>query len=136
MNAINGLGSSTATGEDIDNLEEKIDDLAENNGAFQIIRAPVLFANEEGVNDEIRCVSDHDYKLYVSVTGSGDSSVDRIEFSSATYHSTHFRDLPFSSFVIGGLAGELMTMTAMVFGDSNGIIGEVVLETADGATAS
>ena len=133
MNAINGLGSSTATGADVDNLDDKIDNLADKSGAFQIHRARLNNISEN--TDIVTCQSDQDFLLHITLRGGPTSNVDVYssgQFVASLNHGTNDD----TSYTIGGLAGETLTLQPVDDDAINVILGTVTLQTSVGATAS
>jgi hypothetical protein len=147
MNAITSLGGSAATGADVDTLqgtaddiEEKIDGLAENNGEFQIIRQFARSCGEDCFDfDFMVCTSDSDYLLYI--TGYGDTT-SYIQIVPAFGPVAPFlNDLPDQhSITVGGYAGQPISIVPIDEppndpSDESPMVW-VTLQTAVGATAS
>jgi hypothetical protein len=147
MNAITSLGGSAATGADVDTLqgtaddiEEKIDGLAENNGEFQIIRQFARYCGEDCSDfDFMVCNSDSDYLLYI--TGFGDTTSHIQILSQSGPVSPFLNDLPDQhSITVGGYAGQPISIVP-IDEPPNDSLNEsprvwVTLQTAAGATAS
>ena len=130
---VDSLAGDAATGADVEGLEGKIDDLAESNGGFQIIRESITTFDEG--QDTATCASDSDYMLHVSAGGadshnlrffSGDTLIRSINISGTERYIE-----------VGGSAGETLTVVVLEVQDMDGFANAVVtLETAEGATAS
>ena len=121
------LDALAAAGTKLTNIDTAVRDLTDNNGGSQIIRFQVATQGVKSAD----CTSDEDFKLYV--TGYG-QELDRIQVDAGTTTLAYI--LAGESIIVGGQAGETLTVTARHLADDGQVGATITLETAEGAIAS